>query len=453
MEFVVFLIKLLIYSFFLLFSGGQENVAIIGYLAIYIYQLIGLYRADKRIQKGRYSIVNFNVFFFTMYTFCTYLIPIFHLIGFNDYSIFSQMIYFKESYIPKALFLSSVAVEIYSLYYLKGFRKQKQTYAVIPFSLLKSGIHVSSLLSLVAVFIFFFDFIRARSLGALDVGGQTTALVTCFTILPVLLHGYANKYYYHLSLIKFLFKSWFPLSCQLVTVVSMLSIGDRLIAVCLLSALAFIINEYVYKIRTTLFLSAVVVAFFALFLIGLTRGTEMSYSEGLSEYQSSNERFVMFQDVYPANATFLMGTEAVETKGFYKPMRIIPYVLNPIPLVPSFIKNTFFDGEIASAMYLTLYNRTLSKIGDSGIGTHVVVDIYVSWGLFGILVMFGLFGYVVGLSYNRRENIFYMIIYAGLMSWAVFIPRESLFDPYRNIVWLLVVAWFLFGNRSKKVVI
>ena len=447
---LVALVRIFIYAIFLLIPEGTESGAVIAYMIIYFYQMVHLFTEDKRLQKGKYSIINFNVFFFTMYTFCTFLIPFFHLIGFNDYSIFSQMIHFDVRYIPKALFMSSIAVEVYSLFYLKGLCKKNRSVNVIPLHILKRAIKVSTFLSFFILGVFLVDFLKARAGGMLDVGGQVTALVTCFTILPVFLYGYANKYYYHYSLAKFLLTCGSPLFCQLFVIVCMVSIGDRLIAVCLLSGLAVIINEYVYKIKTIVFLGALVVAFLGLFLIGLTRGTDMSYSEGMTMYQSSEERFVVFQDVYPANATLLMGTEVVDQKGYYKPMRIIPYVLNPIPFIPSFIKNTFFDGEIASAMYLTMYNRKLSTIGESGIGTHALVDVYVSWGILGVIVLFGFLGYVVGMSYGRRDNIFYMIVYVGLMSWAVFMPRESLFDPYRNIVWLLFIASVLLRGFSKR---
>lgn len=443
---ILFLIKILFYFALWQLLDDQEGPAIVVFSVIYIFQIVHLARESVRRHNGHYSVINFNVLFFIMYTLCTYIIPLFHLLGIDAYDLFLP-IQFKDSYIPQSLFLSSVAVEAYSSGYLKGLTKTRLTVKTVSLSALRRAIFISSIMSLLTTLFFLFDFLRSRNAGLKDVGGQTAVLVTCFAILPIILCGYANKYY-KLSLIKFISKNWFPFSCILFISLSMLSIGDRLITVCLLSATVFIINEFVHKIKTPVFVVAVVIGFFLMFLISLTRGSGMTIGEGYSSYQSSGENMLVFQDVYPANATYLLGVELKETQGLYKPLRIIPYALNPIPFVPRWLKNTFFGGEIASAMYLTVHNRNNVRIGDTGLGTHIVGDIFISWGIVGVIALFALLGYLVGLCYIRRDNIYYLIAYSGLISWALFMPRESVFDPYRNVVWMLAFTAIVLSSIS-----
>ena len=322
------------------------------------------------------------------------------------------LIDYHESYVPLSLFLSTAAVSIYSFGYLRGYNTKtvltEKPRPIRNFSGLKNICFI--LAGLVTVY-FTYSFINAKKAGEMDLSGVMGTLVNCFIILPVALCGYMNRYY-HLSPIRFFKKYWFIFFCVLYISISMLSLGDRLMAICLLTSTVFVVNEFVYKFSKKQILVALTAGMFFMFMISFTRGYT-TLSQGFLEYRQSDDKLMVFQDVYPANACLILGTEVKEKQGLYKPMKIIPLALSPIPFVPSLIKVAYFDGNFSSASYLTNVNKGRLNVGDSGLGTHVVADVYVSWGVVGIFILFGLFGFFVGRCYARVAALQRVATHAG----------------------------------------
>lgn len=442
-SFVIF--DLLISIILLLLSDMFLKGVIVMFIMLYIWQLIRLFKKERRMM-GALSLISFNTLFFAMYTFCTYFIPILILFDIIEETQFLLAIDFNIVYVPFALFLSSIAVSVYSWGYLKGISKPYK-HSNKPLRNFNFILSLCNVMAFLVTVYFSFNFLEIVSTDVRDVSGKVGTLVNCFLILPVTLCGYMNKFYKR-PLLKFIFKHWFLFLCIAYICVCMLSVGDRLMTICLFLPVAFIINEFVYKFKKIQVAVAAVIGVFFMFLISFTRGNS-SLSQGVSDFGEAEHKIAFFQDVFPANATFILGTELYETSGLYKPMKIVPVLLTPIPFIPSLIENTFFNGSYSSAMYLTLANRKRSTVGESGIGTHVVVDILVSWGVIGVVLFFSVFGYIAGVSYCRRNSIYYLIITVGLVAWSIFMPRESMFDPYRDVVWMLLIASLLI-NISRK---
>lgn len=415
----------------------------VGYVLLYIWQVRRLFREEKRILKERSSLISFNFFFFIMFSLCTYIIPIFVILGIEEEIKILTRVEYTTKYIPYAMFICSIAVSFYSSGYIRGIHNKGKTMGEPkPIRNFHSVLRVCNILATIITLFFIVSFARARATGGMDVAGNIATLVNCFIILPVALCGYMNQFY-HYSPLVFFKKYWYILSCALLIVISMLSIGDRLISICLVTALVFIINEFVYRFSKLQIIGALVAGFFFMFLISFTRG-RASLMEGVSEFRDSDEKIALIQDVYPANICLIIGTEARIEHGLYKPLKIIPVALTPIPFLPSAIKRAFFDGEYASAMYITEIYRNKANIGESGMGSQVVVDIFVSWGLLGVAFFFYLIGFIIGRIYWGRFNIYCLIAYTGFMTWSVYMSRQSLFDPYRDITWMVLIFIVLY---------
>ena len=444
------LLNIIFYTLvFFIVPEKYDKIGVLLYVVIYFGQLYRLIRNDYIKNKRDYSIVNFNTLFFTMYSLVTYLIPVFYILNVRDVN-FSVFVQFNETYIRKTLLLSSIAVELYTYGYFRGLSKPSSRVNDKLLRNIDSILSIFKILSVIVTIYFLLHFFQARTLGNMDVSGRVSTLVNCFIILPITLSGYSNLKY-NLGFWAFCRKHLIIFACAGIIVISMLSIGDRTIPVALLSAFLFIINEFVYKIRSSQFLLLIIIGVTFMFLISYTRGTSQSLIVGYRDFRSSDNKLSFFQDVYPGNANFILSTEIVEKEGLYKPLRIIPIFLAPIPFVPSLIKNTFFEGEIGTAMYLTLYNRNLVfSYGESGVGTHVVADIYLSWGILGVLLFFYLFGLIVGSLFTKKANPYSLISYTSLISWSIFMARASFFDPYRDIVWMCCILYFISFSVFRK---
>ena len=445
--FLFVIYDLIIALLLLALAQYDVNVSIIGFVLLYIWQVRRLFVKEKKVMCDSYSLIRFNTFFFIMYSVCTYLIPILMLFDVDEEMKIIGLIDYSASYVSLSLLLSTIAVSFYSFGYLRGYNTKtvltEPTKPIRGFSSIKT---ISFFLAGMVTVYFTYGFFNAKEAGEMDLSGIMGTLVNCFLILPVALCGYMNRYY-HLPPIIFFKKYWFIFFCVLYISVSMLSLGDRLMAICLLTSTVFVINEFVYKFSKKQIFVALAAGMFFMFMISFTRGST-TMSQGFVEYRQSDNKLMVFQDVYPANACLILGTEVKEKQGLYKPLKIIPLSLSPLPLVPSFIKVAFFDGNFSSASYLTNVNKGRLNVGDSGLGTHVVADVYVSWGIIGIFFLFGLFGFFVGRCYAKRTNIFYYVASVGFVAWSIFIPRESLFDPYRDVVWMVAILFFLYSNRK-----
>lgn len=446
-SFLFVIYDLIIGLLFLVLAQYDVNVSIVGFVLLYIWQVRRLFVKEKKVMGDSYSLIRFNTFFFIMYSVCTFLIPILMLFDVAEEMKILGLIDYRDTYVPLSLFLSTVAISLYSFGYLRGYNIKtvlaEKPKPIRGFSTIKS---ISFVLAGLVTIYFTYSFIKAKEAGEMDLSGVMGTLVNCFLILPVALCGYMNRFY-HLTPFNFFKKYWFIFFCVLYISISMLSLGDRLMAICLLTSTVFVVNEFVYKFSKKQILVALTAGMFFMFLISFTRGYT-SLSQGVVEYRQSDNKLMVFQDVYPANACLILGTEVKEKQGLYKPMKIIPLALSPIPLVPSLIKVAYFDGNFSSASYLTNVNKGRLNVGDSGLGTHVVADVYVSWGVIGVFILFGFFGFFVGRCYAKRTNIFYYVASVGFVAWSIFVPRESLFDPYRDIVWMVAILFVLYSNRK-----
>ena len=425
----------------------------------YCFQILSLHKYVKKVDKRNYF--EFNMMFFIMLTLCTYIIPIFYILGL-DQQFYTTVLY-NEKYMNTALLINSVAVEAYLLGFIKGQvvssnKNGKDEYIfrnyLVPIN------KVSRFLSIIGT-LFVAVTLNKISEGSSDVRGPIVTLMVIIIILPLLIAGYSNKYYGDKT-IAFILRNKLILICSLLVCFRMIMLGDRLTPLTIIFTIAFIYSRFVYPINRKMLLIGIIGGSILMFLISFTRHSFMdsksassmfsSFQSGSQEILSSEDRTVLFQDVIPINLDLLLGVEYVDKNGFFKPMRFIVEALAPIPFIPSQLKEFFFGGYTSSAVELTRKNKQVSLLaGDSGIGNHIVSDIYMSWGVIGVLIVFFIWGKVIGYSYMRVDISFIScIIYASMMSYAIYFPRATIDTNFRDIAYIILMFYFMKSFIIKK---
>jgi len=98
--------------------------------------------------------------------------------------------------------------------------------------------------------------------------------------------------------------------------------------------------------------------------------------------------------------------------------------------------------KIGSAEIFTDY--TFGQSAPVGLGTTIVADIYLSFGLFGVIILMSLLGYVSKRLYKSSLQLSYysIIMYAAIASYAVFWVRSTYTDPLKAIIWCYLIAQF-----------
>lgn len=104
--------------------------------------------------------------------------------------------------------------------------------------------------------------------------------------------------------------------------------------------------------------------------------------------------------------------------------------------------------ELSSAGYITYLRFGLNP--PTGEGTSLIADIFLNFGLFGVILfmfLLGLFFKKVQNEFKLNKNIYWIITAAMLASVAFYMGRSSLMTGYRTLVWGLLMALFV---KSKK---
>jgi len=75
-----------------------------------------------------------------------------------------------------------------------------------------------------------------------------------------------------------------------------------------------------------------------------------------------------------------------------------------------------------------------------GLGTNLIIDIYMQFDIIGVIaLMFGLGYFVTKLDLNIKNKLFNTICYIFIFSFSVYMTRSSLFDSVRYISWVAVI--------------
>lgn len=449
MKIARFIGELILYSvLYFALSSSYPKITTFIFVLIYIYQINYLLKNDKR--NGVKEYFSFNYLFFSMLTIITFLIPVFYLMGLDEMIMYICPASYETQYIPKSLYITSVAVLSYTYGFKSGEEGGTSTLDVGVLQNIKANLQIAKLLSVIAFGFFLYQFSISYRTGMMDVEGFVVTLVSVAIIYSLTIVGYSNIVYKY-NLLQFLCHHWFVLLIASIIILAMFSIGDRFFPLLIMCSLAYIINHFVYKISLKQFLLGVFSGATILFFISFTRFSDnKSITNAIDQYQTIDNPAIVFQDVIPINLDFYLGLHYVDHYGYYKPGRIFVYLFKPVPFIPGFLTTTYFNGEISTGDRLTNYNRSLVDVGSNnqGLGTHCIVDVYMSWGLIGVVAIFLIFGVIVGKSYTNSNNLYSLLIYCGLMAGAIYMPRETLFSTCRIAIWLAVIAFFLL-RKSK----
>lgn len=125
--------------------------------------------------------------------------------------------------------------------------------------------------------------------------------------------------------------------------------------------------------------------------------------------------------------------------------------------------NNFINSKVgidanyfSSSVFLTYLS--LGPNAKWGVGTSAVADVYLDFGIFGIILIFILFGYytkkleVYVLGY-KHSNLLLVALYMLFFSFSIYIARSNIFVPLTKFTYVLLfyfIAIILNGNVIKK---
>lgn len=250
----------------------------------------------------------------------------------------------------------------------------------------------------------------------------------------------------------------FVLSIGLVViyVLSILSTGSRTIPLSMIIMALFLYNDKIKKLGVTRLALLGGIFIVVLSLAGALRGGgELISTSDIAENASnvlsekSENYFSFANELIICNRNLYYLIQSTQEVGYTFGLTLLGSFLSMVPFLRSlFIAVTGIPEYMLNS---ALYNTVLS-IGlyhNKGLGTHAIADVYLCWGIVGVILIFYLYGYVITELKNRQDDIYFKVAYYIILSNAVYACRASIFN-LNQIVWTLLVIYFMLKMSGRR---
>jgi oligosaccharide repeat unit polymerase len=235
-----------------------------------------------------------------------------------------------------------------------------------------------------------------------------------------------------------------------------LSIGDRGIPMQIVISFLVLFGALVRPIVFKEFIVIIVVGAIVLTLVGLGRSVESDENilvAGSNEAEFTSNYDATIELANSARTLYIALYDVPDHHNYFWGKLWLGKLLTVFPLAQSqYLKFTNDKPyELGSGKYITYLRFGLYP--PSGEGTSLIADIYLNFGLMGVIFFMLLLGLVFKKGQNelQLQRSFYWIIFAALLaSGALYMGRGGLFGGLRTIVWGLILA-MVFVKRKNKV--
>lgn len=155
-------------------------------------------------------------------------------------------------------------------------------------------------------------------------------------------------------------------------------------------------------------------------------------------------------DLIVNNRNNFLAIDIVQREDITYGISMLSPFLAPIPFAQSLIINItgIDEDDMRSALIFT--KETFGYVGDWGLGTSILGDVYLAFGMLGVVILFILLGYFVNRArVDFQKSIFGFVLYGILLSYSVYIVRAEYLYFVRYFVWCSLIV--LMGIKLQKI--
>ena len=212
----------------------------------------------------------------------------------------------------------------------------------------------------------------------------------------------------------------------------LLYIGNRTTASMLLLSLLGLYTHWFRCIPLKYFIYFILVAICGMWIVQNTRaGQNINFSSPA----------LVFTDMTIPSRSIYESMNYVDEYGYTFGKSMSLGVMGVIPGLAGMIAGE--NPEFGSAELLTQY--TYSKLRTPaeyqiGLGTSIISDTYLSFGILGTVLLMWIFGYIIHYFEltSKRGNLYASFIFAVLLANSVFLARASYTHPVRYAIWGII---------------
>jgi len=391
------------------------------------------------------SLVGFQFIFMISFYFTNFVYPVFYFPTNKDFLLFHFS--FNENIISKATSIAFLAYSFY-IFSLSFFSRKIQMdnpdfFKKIDFEKVMKLLLKITVIFLIMFIIYggydYFSSIYSKD-GDVFVGGISLYFyIVFFTTLHLMaifvfdISERAKRFYYLVTIFSI--------------IIFFLFLGSRNMALAVFLILILSYNNNVRKIPNFVFLSVLILGAIFLTILMFTRSISLSDTDYVNsgiENLQFNSLWDIGSDLIVCNRSLYTLIDFANNNTHTFGVTMLGGFLSPIPFAQSLVCKIFaipldFIGSASFGTFLEF-----GKDSTLGLGTNIVADVYLAFGLLGIVVFFMFLGWLVGRAESQyKTNVYWNIIYYFLISNSVFFVRSGFFDNIRPLIWALVFMFLI----------
>lgn len=408
---------------------------------LFLFSAVSLYVSDLKNEKIGFNTLFTISFFFTNFVYPVYIYPID-----PSYSLFSFS--FNTRVITKCTALAQIAYSAYAIGYTYKLPKDQLltlnfTYILKSQKLLRIEIAVCLFVGLFVICggLEYFEDRYLRSEMSTNIIVQY--MILFFTPIVVWFSSL-------ITICKNKIRSTQIYAILIAISIILLTSGTRTIPLIIFASL-FIIYCLTHKVSVSFALSCVVFGTILMSFIGSIRHDGVLDSTYVYNDDSQFGWMEHFSDLFICNRGLYVFYDYVNTHSYTFGISMLGCVLSPIP----FAQKVFMSITGVPSYFLNSPSfHTFLQFGVNpplGLGTNIVGDVYLAFGLIGVVILFFFLGrFIVCIrSKMYKGNYIFFIVYLVIASDAIYMCRAAYLDAFKSILWTSLIAW-LFIKKQRK---
>ena len=391
----------------------------------------------------------FEVLFTLAFFFTNYVYPV--LIYPSSSPYFSLFAYaFNENVVSKATALATLGFCSYAIFQFdSSIQTHTEDFNRLKFSIV-SPLEIFLLLALLLIYLY-------QALPALEGGYSYSEGAGFFRILAIFLcfkrlynHDIPHPFGRDIAL-------W---SIITIYVIVNLLVGNRGDPLYIAMAIFISYELFVKHISYRIFIPTIVVGIIVFFIVGKVRVSEgeASYSGTIQSRIMETEKrendaagVLMYgEELIINNRALFVLVDYTDKNGLNYGQTWQMYFYSIIPFLQSLVINSFDiqPDKFASAELTTFLEFGKDNPDAYGLGTNLIGDIYICFGVIGVIFFMAFLGYIVRITYLRsKSSTTCALIYVCLFTISVYYTRAALLEPMRLIIWSLILYKLTFNKQ------
>lgn len=256
--------------------------------------------------------------------------------------------------------------------------------------------------------------------------------------------------------IKRKYRLWF-FCLVFILIFIFLGLGSRTLPLAILLTAVVSYNNYRRKIPfLTVIVMIVIGAVFMTFITFArsTSITDKSYVDNAMQNSEISSFWDFASDLVINNRNLYTLIDFADSQSNTYGLTMLGGIMSPIPFLQGTFCRTFNvpTDFIGSATFNTFLD--LGPDSSWGLGTNLIADVYLAFGIIGVILFFFLLGMLLGKSkIAAPTNIYWNIFYFFLVSNAVYWVRSGFFDNFRYLIWALLIVGIYNYYLKRKMLI